>query len=49
MRDLGLAKEKAEFLGSRLKEKNLLAVGTSMYWYRSRKQESTGYFFRMAI
>jgi hypothetical protein len=26
--DLGLPKEKAEYLGSRLKEKNLLAAGT---------------------
>jgi hypothetical protein len=29
--------------GSRLKE-NLLAVGISMYWYRSRKQEFTSYY-----
>jgi hypothetical protein len=27
-----------------LKEKNLLAAGTSMYWYRSREQEFTSYF-----
>jgi hypothetical protein len=32
IRDLGLPKEKAELLGSRLKEKNLLAAGTSMHW-----------------
>jgi hypothetical protein len=32
MRYLGLAKEKAELLGSRLKERNLLTAGTSMYW-----------------
>jgi hypothetical protein len=46
IRDLGLPKEKAELLGSRLKEKNLLAAGTSMYWYRSRsrEQEYTCYF-----
>jgi hypothetical protein len=44
LRDLGLPKEKAEPLGSRLKEENLLAAGTSMYWYRSRKQEFTSYF-----
>jgi hypothetical protein len=44
IRDLGLPKEKAEFLGSRLKEKNLLAAGTSVYWYRSREQEFTCYF-----
>jgi hypothetical protein len=44
IRDLRLAKEKAELLGSRLKEKIMLAPGTSMYWYRSREQEFTGYF-----
>jgi hypothetical protein len=44
IRDLGLPKGKAELLGSRLKEKNLLAAGTSMYWYRSREQEITSYF-----
>jgi hypothetical protein len=31
IRDLGLPKEKAELLGSRLKEKGMLAAGTSMY------------------
>lgn len=30
MRDLGLPKDSAELLGSRLKEKNLL---TAEYWY----------------
>jgi hypothetical protein len=44
IRDLGLPMEKAELLGSRLKERNLLAAGTSMYWYRSREQEFTSYF-----
>jgi hypothetical protein len=39
-----LLKEKAELLGSRLKEKNLLAAGTFMYWYRSREREFTSYF-----
>jgi hypothetical protein len=33
IRDLGLPKEKAELLGSRLREKNRLAAGTSVYWY----------------
>jgi hypothetical protein len=42
-RDLGLSKEKAELLGSRLKEKYLLAAGTSVYWYRSWEQEFTSY------
>jgi hypothetical protein len=27
-----------------LKEKNMLAAGTSMYWYRNREQEFTRYF-----
>jgi hypothetical protein len=31
IRNLGLPKEKAPLLGSRLKENNLLAAGTSMY------------------
>jgi hypothetical protein len=31
IRNLGLLKEKAELLGSRLKEKNLLAAGTCMH------------------
>jgi hypothetical protein len=44
IRDLGLPKEKAELLGFRLKEKNLLAAGTYMYWYSNRKQEFTRYF-----
>jgi hypothetical protein len=43
IRDLGFPKEKAEHLGSRLKEINLLAAGTSMYWYRSKEQELTSY------
>jgi hypothetical protein len=41
MRDLGLPTGKAELLGSRLKEKNLLAAGKSIYWYRSREREFT--------
>jgi hypothetical protein len=44
IRDLGLSKGKAELLGSRLKENNLLATGTSMYWYRSTEREFTSYF-----
>jgi hypothetical protein len=44
IRDLGLLKEKPELLGSRLKEKNLLAAGTSVCWYRSREQEFASYF-----
>jgi ligand-binding sensor domain-containing protein len=44
IRDLGLPREKAEHLGSRLKEKYVLAAGISMYWYSSREQEFTSYF-----
>ncbi|KMQ88541.1 hypothetical protein RF55_11953 [Lasius niger] len=34
IRDLDLSKEKAELLGSRLQERNLLQTGTTTYWYR---------------
>jgi ligand-binding sensor domain-containing protein len=47
IRNLGLPKEKAELLGSRLKEKNLLAAGTSMFWYRSREKSLQVTFHRM--
>jgi hypothetical protein len=36
---LSLTKEKSELLGSRLKEKNLLAPGTTFYWYRNREKD----------
>ena len=44
IRDLGLTKEKSELLGSRLKEKNLLAAGTTFSWYRHRDKEFRKYF-----
>uniref|UniRef100_A0A1B6CY49 Uncharacterized protein n=1 Tax=Clastoptera arizonana TaxID=38151 RepID=A0A1B6CY49_9HEMI len=44
VRDLGLTKEKAELLGSRLKEKNLLADGTSICVYRKREHQFSTYF-----
>lgn len=44
VRDLGLTKEKAELLGSRLKEKHLLASGTSIYQYRIRDQQFAKFF-----
>ncbi|KAJ8896136.1 hypothetical protein PR048_001479 [Dryococelus australis] len=44
IRVLGLPEDKSEILGSRLKEKNLLATGTSLRWYRSRKMEFIPYF-----
>jgi hypothetical protein len=53
-RDLGLPKEKAELLGSRLKENNLLAAGTSVYWNRGRetgiyKLLFTGWLFNILL
>ena len=41
VRDLGLSKDAAELLGSRLKNKNLLSPGTSFSWYRHREKEFT--------
>jgi hypothetical protein len=44
VRDLNLNKEESELLGSRLKEKNMLAPETTFYWYRHREKEFTTYF-----
>lgn len=44
VRDLRLTKEKAELLGSRLKEKHLLAPGTSYRGYRTRERKFAPYF-----
>lgn len=44
VRDLGLAKESAELLGSRLESKNLSAPGTSFSWCRNREKEFVPYF-----
>lgn len=44
VRDLGLSKDAAELLGSRLKNKNLLSSGTSFSWYRHREKEFTQFF-----
>lgn len=44
VRDLGLSKDAAELLGSRLKNKNLLTPGTSFSWYRHREKEFTQFF-----
>ncbi|GBL76983.1 hypothetical protein AVEN_12646-1 [Araneus ventricosus] len=44
VRDLGLSKESAEILGSRLKEKKMLAAGTCTALYRDREQVFTSYF-----
>ncbi|GBL62458.1 hypothetical protein AVEN_31990-1, partial [Araneus ventricosus] len=43
-RDLGLSKDGAELLGSRLKNKNLLTPGTSFSWSRHREKEFTQFF-----
>lgn len=39
VRGLGLTKEAANCIDSRLKEKNLLAQGNIFYWYRIREME----------
>ncbi|GBN35087.1 Tau-tubulin kinase 1 [Araneus ventricosus] len=44
VRDLGLTKENAELLGSRLKEKNLLTTHTSFSWYRNREKQFLSFF-----
>lgn len=44
VRELDLPKIKAELLGSRLKQKNLLAPGTSFAFYRHREQEFMLFF-----
>ena len=44
LRNLGLPKDSAEVVGSRLKDKNMLAPGTSFSWYRSREKEFVSFF-----
>ncbi|GBN55325.1 hypothetical protein AVEN_28811-1, partial [Araneus ventricosus] len=46
VRALGLSKDGAELLGSRLKNKNLLTPGTSFSWYRHREKEFTQFFYK---
>ena len=43
-RDLNLPKDAAELLGSRLKERNMLAPGTSFSWYRHREKDFLPFF-----
>ena len=43
VRDLGLTKDKAELLASRLKEKSFLGEGTSVSYYRKRELQFTPY------
>jgi hypothetical protein len=44
IRGLGLTKGKSEFLGSRLKEKNLLMPAATFYWYRNHEKELQRYY-----
>ena len=44
VRDLYLSKEKAEILGSRLQQWNLLEPGTTISSFRSRNQNLAGYY-----
>lgn len=43
-RDLGLPKDAAELLGSRLSERNMLAPGTSFSFYRNRERDFIPHF-----
>ncbi len=43
-RDLNLSKESAQLLGSRLRENDLLAPGTTFSWYRNREREFRPFF-----
>jgi len=44
IRKLGLPKDGAELLASRLKEKNLLTKGTKVSFYRTRNESFRKYF-----
>jgi hypothetical protein len=44
IRELQLAKEKSELLGSRLREKNMLASGVKLFWSRNREKEFRKYY-----
>ena len=41
--DLGLTKDKAELLGSRLKDKKFLSSGVTFSWYRHRQKDIAMY------
>src|SRR5215469_5425686 len=43
-RDLGLSKDSAQLVGSRLKEFNLLSPETTYYWYRHREDSFRQFF-----
>jgi hypothetical protein len=44
IRDLQLTKEMSELLGSRLREKNMLASGVKFSWYRNCEKEFRRYY-----
>jgi hypothetical protein len=44
IRELQLTKEKSELLGSRLREKNMLASGFKFSWYWNREKEFRKYY-----
>jgi hypothetical protein len=44
IRELQLTKEKSELLGSRLREKNMLASGVKFSWYRNREKKFRKYY-----
>jgi len=44
IRELQLTKEKSELLGSRLREKNMLASGVKFSWYGNREKEFQKYY-----
>jgi hypothetical protein len=44
IRELHLTIEKSELLGSRLREKNMLASGVKFSWYRNREKEFQEYY-----
>jgi len=44
IRKLQLTIEKSELLGSRLREKNMLASGVKFSWYRNREKEFRKYY-----
>lgn len=46
VRELGLTKDKAEILGSRLQEKGCLAPGSTFSWYRNRERKFISFFMQ---
>jgi hypothetical protein len=44
IRELQLTKEKSKLLGSRLRQKNMLASGVKFSWYRNREKEFRKYY-----